>query len=101
MTERMAVMDLGLREKRLHSVLIEYTVRLQLSDVYFIVIESPFRIENGAESISLSPEDDPDEAFAPVRRLVGQNVEAAIADNEGALHVTFENGARLLVDSDP
>ena len=94
-------MDLGLRERCLQSVLIEYTVRMQLSDVYFIVIESPFRVEREGESISLSPEDDPDEAFAPVRELVGQKVIEAISDNAGGLRVTFENGAHLVVDSDP
>ena len=55
-------MDLGLRGKSLQSVLIEYTVGMQLSDGYFIVIESPFRLDVDGDSFSLSPEEEPDDA---------------------------------------
>lgn len=73
-------MDLGLAGKSVQSTLIEYTLRLRLSDVHFIVIESPFTLHAAGHSISLSSEDDPDEAFEPVRQLVGQTVEDALAD---------------------
>ena len=53
-------MDLALRGKSLQSVVVEYTVRMQLSDVYFIVIESPFRLDIHGDSLSLSPEEDGD-----------------------------------------
>jgi len=93
-------MDLGLRGTSLQSVLVEHTVRMQLSDVYFIVIESPFRLDIHGKSFSLSPEDERDDAFQPLRQLVGHTVEEATADAAGALHVIFEGGARLTVDPD-
>jgi len=94
-------MDLGLRGKSLQSVLIEHTVRMQLSDVYFIVIESPFRLDIDGDSFSLSPEEEPDAALQPLRQLVGHTIEEATADTAGALHVIFEGGARLTVEPDP
>jgi len=94
-------MDLGIRGKSLQSVLIESTVRMQLSDVYFIVIESPFRLESHGDSFSLSPEDESDDALQPLRQLVGHTIEEATADAAGALHVIFEGGARLTVEPDP
>jgi hypothetical protein len=94
-------MDLGLRGKSLQSVLIEYTVRMQLSDVYFVVIESPFRLDIDGDSFSLSPEEDRDDALQALRQLVGHTIEDATADAAGALHVIFEGGARLTVEPDP
>jgi hypothetical protein len=94
-------MDLGLHGKSLQSVLIEHTVRMQLSDVYFIVIESPFRLDIHGDSYSLSPEEEPDAALQPLRQLVGHTIEEATADAAGALHVIFEGGSRLTVDPDP
>jgi hypothetical protein len=93
-------MDLGLRGKSLQSVLIEYTVRMQLSDVYFILIESPFRLDVHGDSFSLSPEEEPDDALQALRQLVGHSIEEATADAAGALHVIFEGGARLTVEPD-
>lgn len=93
-------MDLGLHGKSLQSVLIEHTVRMQLSDVYSIVIESPFRLDIHGHSYSLSPEEEPDAALQPLRQLVGHTIEEATADAAGALHVIFEGGARLTVEPD-
>jgi Family of unknown function (DUF6188) len=94
-------MDLGLRGTSLQSVLIEYTVRMQLSDVYFIVIESPFRLDIHGDSFSLSPEGESDDALQLLRQLVGHTIEEAMADGAGALRVVFEGGARLTVEPDP
>jgi hypothetical protein len=94
-------MDLGLRGTSLQSVLIEYTVRMQLSDVYFIVIESPFRLDIHGDSFSVSPEEESDGALQLLRQLVGHTIEEAMADGTGALHVVFEGGARLTVEPDP
>ena len=94
-------MDLGLRGKSLQSVLVEHTVRMQLSDVYFIVVESPLRLEIHGDSLSLSPEEDRDDALQALRQLVDRTVEDATADDVGALHLTFEGGARLTVEPDP
>jgi Family of unknown function (DUF6188) len=93
-------MDLGLRGKSLQSVLIEHIVRMQLSDVYFIVIESPFRLDIHGDSYSLSPEEEPDAALHSLRQLVGHTIEEATADAAGALHVIFEGSARLTVEPD-
>jgi hypothetical protein len=94
-------MDLGLHGKSLQSVVIEHTVRMQLSDVYFIVIESPFRLDIQGDSYSLSPEEEPDAVLQALRQLVGHTIEEATADAAGALHVIFEGGARLTVEPDP
>lgn len=51
-------MDLGLNGKQLRSVLTEYTLTMDLSGAYFVVIASPFTVEVLGEIIALSPEDD-------------------------------------------
>ena len=94
-------MDLGLNGKQLRSVLIEYTVRMEFSDGYFVVIASPFTVELRGEEFVLSPEDDSDERFSAVRDLVGHTVTGSTADETGALSVAFEGGARLKVEPDP
>jgi hypothetical protein len=94
-------MDLGLRGKTLQSVLIECTVRMQVSDVYFIVIESPFTLDIRGDSFSLSPEEQRDDALQALDQLAGHTIEEATADAAGALHVIFEGGARLTVEPDP
>jgi hypothetical protein len=94
-------MDLGLRGKTLQTVLIECTVRMQVSDVYFIVIESPFTLDIRGDSFSLSPEEQRDDALQALDQLAGHTIEEATADAAGALHVIFEGGARLTVEPDP
>jgi len=84
----------------MQDVLIEHTVRMQLSDDYFIVIESPFRLNILGDSFSLSPEEDPGNALQSLHQLVGHTIEDATADTAGALHVIFEGGARLTVEPD-
>jgi hypothetical protein len=81
-------------------VLVEHTVGLQLSDVSYIVIESPFRLDIHGDSFSLSPQDESDDAFQLLRQLVGHTIEEATTDEAGALHVVFEGGARLTVEPD-
>lgn len=95
------MITLGLENRRLQSVLIEYTLKMEFAGAYFVVIEAPFTVELEGEAISLSPEIGPDESFAPVRSLIGHTVQKALADENGALRVTFENNARLLVGPDP
>jgi hypothetical protein len=83
-------------------VLIDYTVRMQLSDVYFITIESAFRLDNDGDSVTLSPEEASDDALQLLRQLVGYTIEEATADGAGTLRVVFEGGgARLTVEPDP
>jgi hypothetical protein len=79
-------MDLGLRGKTLQSVLIEYTIRMQLSDVYFIVIESPFTLDIDGDSFSLSPEEEPNDALRALDQLAGHTIEETTVDPAGALH---------------
>ena len=93
-------MDVGLNGKCLQSVLTDYTVRLQFSDAHFVVISSPFRLDSRAESALLSPEDDTEEAFLPIRQLAGQTVDEATADESGTLRVRFNGGTVLLVPPD-
>ena len=94
------MIDLGLHGKSLQFVLMERTVRMQLSDVYFIVIESPFRLDTHGDSYSLSPEDEPDAALQALRQLVGHTIEEATADAAGTLDVIFDGGSRLTVEPD-
>lgn len=93
-------MNLGLDGTRVQSALVDYTLRMHLSGDYFIVIESSLSIHRHGESITLSPEEGPEEAFAPVHRLVGQVVDEAFADESGALRVRFGDGTRLDVEPD-
>ena len=94
-------MDLGLSGKRLQSLELENTLVLQLSDMYFVVVSSPLVVEREGGNAFLSTEEDDEDAFAPVRELIGQNVRAAIADPSGALEMTFDGGAHLHVGADP
>ncbi|MGE2736061.1 DUF6188 family protein [Mycolicibacterium vaccae] len=96
----MAVADLGLSGTVLESVLIDYTLRMQFSEVYFIVVGSPFSATLAGEHISLSPEEDADEAFRPIYELVGETVQDAVADDSGTLRVRFRNGTQLEVPPD-
>lgn len=73
---------------------------MQLSDVRFIVIESPLRLEVDGNCFSLSPEEDADAVVQPLRELVGRTVDIATADESGTLQVIFEGGARLTVEAD-
>lgn len=91
--------DLELAGKQLESVVVNYTVRIQL-DAYFIVIESPFTVVIGGDTVSSSPEEDAPDAFEPVHQLVGQTVEAAVADDAGSLHVSFSGGGGIVVEPD-
>lgn len=89
-------MNLGLDGRAVVSVENDYTVRMKLTGGHFICVESPFTLDD----LALSPEDDPDEAFAPVRHLTGQRVETATADDTGTLSVTFRSGTQLVVEPD-
>ena len=93
--------DLGLSGKCLQSMELEYTLVLQLSDVYFISISSPLTLEIDGENTLLSPEEDSEDGFGPIRGLVGRAVVDADVDAGGALRVTFQGGARLRVGPDP
>ena len=99
--EGAAMTDLGLTGKRLQFMKLEYTLVLQLSEVYFISISSPFTVELDGKSTRLSPEEDSDHSFEPIREMVGRAIAEAGVHPAGALDVTFEGGARLQVEPDP
>ncbi|MGE2732516.1 DUF6188 family protein [Mycolicibacterium vaccae] len=92
--------NLALNGRIVQSVLIDYTLRMQLSDEHFIVIESTFNVDSSGTSVLLSPEEDADEAFQPIRQLVGQTVKEAAADEAGTLRVSFSDGTRFEVPPD-
>lgn len=92
--------NLELDGKQVQSVLVDYTIRFELEDTYFIVIESPFTFVAGNDALSLSPENDAPDAFEPLRRLVGQEVHTAVADDAGSLRVCFSGGASIFVEPD-
>lgn len=96
----MAGIELGLVGKRVLSVLMEYTVTMQLRGGYFIVIESPLTISAHGRSTTLSPDSDAGEAFLPLRRLAGQTINEAFADSTGSLLVRFSDGTRIEVPPD-
>lgn len=94
-------MNLEIAGARVRSVLIENVMRLALSADRFVVIESPFTLSRQDGDLLLSPEDDADEAFEPVRQLVGQVANEAKVSEDGTLSVTFDSGLRLIVRPDP
>jgi phage baseplate assembly protein gpV len=93
-------MTLGLDGTAVQSVLVEYSVRMQLSDGSVIVIESPLTLNTPDESFAISPEDDNEQALEPIHQLVGRSVDHATAASSGALRVTFDDGAILDVQPD-
>lgn len=93
-------MDVNLNGLRVESILIEYTVVFNLSDDHFIVIESPFRFERGADAMILSPEDDSDATLQPIRELKGLTVEEVTISAAGDLYVRFSDGTQLFVEPD-
>ncbi|ORA51976.1 hypothetical protein BST22_13730 [Mycolicibacterium chubuense] len=93
-------MDLGLGGKRLRSVLIEHSVLLQLSEGHFVLIASPFTLVREGMLVAFSPEEDPDEAFGPIRQLIRRAVVEATADESGLLRICFGDGTALQVPSD-
>lgn len=96
----MVTMNLELEGKVLASYTAEFTVGLQLSDQFFVRIESPFKLELAAGSIDLSPEEDPAESFRPLAQLVGDAITKSSVDSDGTLSITFGNSARLTVKPD-
>lgn len=93
------LLDLGLNGTTVKSVLIEYTVIMQMSDLSVIVIESPITIKSDGIA-SFSPDSDCEEAFDPVRRLVGKSIEHSVAEGPGGLRVGFTDGTCLHVHPD-
>lgn len=94
------MVELGLRGRAVTAQTVEYTLGLELTDGYYVRIESPFTVMYGADRISLSPEEDAAEAFEPLRRLIGQTILESTSDETGALTIVFEDGTRLLVNPD-
>lgn len=94
-------MELELAGKTLNAVNIDYTVGLQLSEEYFIRIESPFKLILADSVVTLSPEEDAAPKFEPLTRLVGQQLAAANIAETGTLTVGFESGLSVVVDPDP
>lgn len=93
-------MNLGIGGKRLQSVLIEHSVVMRLTEGYFVLVASPFTLHREGLSVAFSPEEDSDEAFAPIRQLVGQVIVEATADESGALRICVDDGTVLRVPSD-
>lgn len=94
-------MDVGLAGKILACKHIQYTVSLQLSDDYFIRLESPFTLALTDQTLMLSPESDAASAFELLGQLVGQTISSSTVDRAGALTVVFERGESLHVEPDP
>lgn len=93
-------MDLGLSGKTLQSVLIENLIVMQLSDEHFALIASPLILSRNREAFTLTPDEDPEEAFLPIRQLAGLDVVESIADDSGALQMSFQDGSRIQVPAD-
>lgn len=96
----MARVDLDLNGRRVQSVLIENSVVFELSGHSFMMIQSAIRFERGTDAMTLSAEDDTDEALQPIRELVGSTIDEATVDAAGALRVDFSDGTRLDVEPD-
>lgn len=94
-------MKLVISQNTVQSVQHDFTLILQLSGQHFIAISSPVTITQNDKRITLSPEDDPDEHFEPIRNLVGRTVVTGEVDDRGGLHITFDGGTALEVQADP
>ncbi|WP_240431252.1 DUF6188 family protein [Mycobacterium kyogaense] len=94
------MMDLGLNGKKLQSVLIENSIVMQLSDEHFALIASPLVLTRNGEVFTLTPDEDPQEAFQPIRQLVGLDVSESTADDSGALKIAFTDGSLIQVPAD-
>lgn len=94
------MLDLGLSGTTVDDVLIEYSVRVQLSDLSVIVVESPLTIQNRAGRAHFTPDSDSDRALQPIQLLVTRTIEAATVDHAGGLRVNFTDGSQLCVDAD-
>lgn len=86
-------MDLGFRGQTLLSAKVNYSVILEFSGKYFVTLEGDFSLHTPGGALQFSPENDPDEKFAPVRELVGKHVTESVADVSGTLTITFANEA--------
>lgn len=94
------MMDLGLDGKKLQSVLIENSLVMTFSDEFFALMASPLTLSREGEAFTLTPDEDPAEAFAPIRQLVGLDVVESVADDSGALRMAFEDGSLIQVPAD-
>ena len=94
------MMDLGLDGKKLQSVLIENSLVMTFSDDYFALMASPLTLSREGEALTLTPDEDPAEAFTPIRQLVGLDIIESIADDSGALRMAFEDGSLIHVPAD-
>ncbi|MEW5812512.1 MAG: DUF6188 family protein [Actinomycetota bacterium] len=94
------MMDLGLNGTKLQSVLIENSLVMQLSDQHFALIASPLVLSRDGEVLTLTPDEDAEEAFLPIRQLVGFDVVESTADDSGALRMAFEDGSLIHVPAD-
>lgn len=93
-------MDLGLNGKKLQSVLIENSMVMQLSDEHFALIASPLILTRTNEVFTLTPDEDSQESFLPIRQLLGLDVVESTADDSGALRIAFEDGSLIQVPAD-
>lgn len=93
----MVTMKLELEGKALTSYTAEFTVGLQLSDQFFVRIESPFTLKLPAGSVDLSPEEDPAESFQQLGELIGCTITESGVASDGTLSITFGNAARFIV----
>lgn len=72
---------------------------LEFSGKYFITLEGDFTLHAPGKTFQLSPDNDPEEKFEPLRELVGVDVTECAADDAGTLTITFSNEA--VIHSDP
>lgn len=93
-------MDRGLRGKTVVSQTFEYTVFLHLSDGYSVQLMSPFTFTVAGDSVVITPDEDPEESFIPLRQLVGQTIEDYSVTDSNGLSLVFDSGTRLLCEAD-
>ncbi len=97
----MADMDVGLAGKILACKHIQYAVSLQLSDDYFIRLESPFTLALTDQTLMLSPESDAASAFELLGQLVGQTISSSTVDRAGALSPWYLSAANRCIRTRP
>jgi hypothetical protein len=93
------VTTIDLSGQTLTDLRVEYTAGLRFTGGYFVRIETSFTLNTDSHSTYLSPDADPSEAFASMHGLVGKAISESRIDG-GTLALTFDDGARLVVQPD-
>ena len=94
-------MEIKLRGCAVSGVLWEYTIVINLTDGAALRLESSCEwVEPGATPVSITPETN-DDPVGLRSGLLGRMIDEARVDQDGTLHLGFEDGSVLRAPADP